>query len=257
MNDKKLILSIGLILLLFTCLPASAAKRLTFVTDPFPPYYYTENGTTKGLQYELAALVFKKMKIPFEIKFLPWKRALMLAESSQADGVFGLRQTRDRKRWLLYPEEPLMNVRTVIFHRADNPFEYNGINSLKGKTVGITKGYTYGKTFDNSTLFIKEEVASLRLNFLKLIAGRVDVVAGYKAVGVYTLQKMNLADKIVFSHTPVQEIPMYVGFSKFPASEKISKEFSRTLKEIRNSPECLKLMKRLQIPVEITTPCYE
>lgn len=130
---NKVALCFIIFLSVFLWTPASSAIRLTFVTDSFPPYYYTENGVTKGLQYELAKAVFKKMNIPFEIKFLPWKRALMMAESLQADGIFGLRKTHDRQTWLIYPKEPLMVARTVIFKPAESQFEYTGVDSLKGK----------------------------------------------------------------------------------------------------------------------------
>lgn len=233
----------------------SAGKKLNFATDHFPPYYYIEENQPKGIQYELAALAFAKMYIPFEVKFLPWQRALKSAQYGNADGVFGLRKTSDRERWLIFPEEPLMTVRTVIFHRKKEPFQYTGIASLSGKKIGVTKGYTYGQNFDQSTIFKKEEVTSLRLNFLKLAAGRIDLVAAYKAVGLYTLKQMKLDNEISFCDLPIHSMPIYVGFKRKPGNGEKAAEFSQTLKQIKESPECRKLIMEFGIDQEIINPC--
>ncbi len=90
---------------------------------------------------------------------------------------------------LIYPEEPLMLITSSIFKRIEDPFVYTGIPSLEGKHIGTTKGYTYGIEFDNSTLFHRDEVKDLRHNFLKLMAGRVDLVAGYLTVGNHIFKK--------------------------------------------------------------------
>ncbi|WP_432737145.1 substrate-binding periplasmic protein [Maridesulfovibrio sp. FT414] len=243
------------IMSMVTAFPAAASGKLTFVTDPFPPYYYEEDGKTKGIQYELAVLAFQKLRIQFEVKFLPWKRALMTAQARNASGIFGLRKTREREEWLIYPEEPLMTVRTVIFHRAEDKFNYTGIESLKGKKVGITKGYTYGSEFDRSRLFQKEEVSSLQLNFLKLKAGRIDLVASYRAVGLLALEQMGLDESISFSPNPIQSVPIYLGFTKTPGNGALALKFDKALKDIKKSPECLELINRLQIDVEMISPC--
>lgn len=243
------------IMALLMCRPAFAGAKLLFVTDPFPPYYYEEKGKPKGIQYELAALAFEKIRTPFEIKFLPWKRAVMTAEAGNADGVFGLRRTKKRERWLIYPDEPLMIVRTVIFHRKDTPFNYSGTFSLTGKKVGITKGYTYGNHFDRSDAFIKEETASLKLNFLKLMAGRIDLVAAYRAVGIQTLKEMELESKITFSPKPINSEALYLGFARTPGNGERAREFGKALREIKDSPECEELIKRLGFDREMITPC--
>ncbi|NDV26405.1 ABC transporter substrate-binding protein [Desulfovibrio sp. JC010] len=250
---KRLITGFMIALLL---IPACAfARTLTFATDPFPPFYYEEDGTPKGIQYELAKIVFSKMQTRFKIVFVPWKRALLMAESGKVDGVFGLRKTKERLRWMIYPDEPLMEVNTVIFKRVDSPFEYTGISALKGKKIGIIKGYTYGKEFDESTLFKKEEVADLRHNFLKMLAGRIDMVAAYRAVGIHVLNQMGLQGQIIPCPGKIHVSPLYIGFSKEPGNGKISREFSRILNEFKKSDECKELMQRLDIPQELISPC--
>lgn len=235
---------------------AAGAKHLAFATDPFHPFYYQEGNSTKGLQYELAAMAFNKMHVSFDVDFMPWKRALLLAEAKKADGVFGLRKTKARKRWLIFPDEPLMTVSTVIFYRKGTNFEFEGLSSLRGKTIGVIKGYTYGEDFDNSPLFKTEEVATLKQNFLKLLAGRVDLVAAYKTVGLTAIRQMGLEDKISYDPRSVHKTALYVGFSKIPGNAAIVKEFSRRLKEVKDSPDCEGLLRELNMPQETFHLCY-
>ncbi|WP_319779263.1 transporter substrate-binding domain-containing protein [Maridesulfovibrio sp.] len=251
---KKVIVTIMISLLLMpTC--AFAKKKLIFATDSFPPFYYPKNGSPAGIQYELAKIVFNRMNTNFKIIFVPWKRALMMAEAGKVDGVFGLRKTKERERWLIYPEEPLMHITAVIFKHADDPFEYKGISSLAGKTIGITKGYTYGKEFDESSLFIKEEVSDLHYNFLKLLAGRIDLVAAYRTVGIHTLNEMHIQDRVTICPEAVYLSPLYIGFSRKPGNGEISLEFSRILTELKKSDECAEIMRRIGVKPELISPC--
>ncbi|NDV23729.1 ABC transporter substrate-binding protein [Desulfovibrio sp. JC022] len=254
---KKIVNVIIAILVSILLMPedCSATKKLIFATDPFPPYYYKEDGTTKGIQVELAKIVFSKMNTQFKIEFVPWKRALLMAESGKVDGIFGLRKTKERQSWLIYPEEPLMNITSTIFKRVDDPFIYDKISSLEGKNIGIIKGYTYGKIFDNSTLFKTEEVKNIRQNFLKLMAGRVDLVAGYRIVGNHILRNMKLESKVVPSPVAIHVTPLYIGFTHKPGNEKIVREFSNMLKEFKNTDECDEIMHKVGLPPEMKTPC--
>lgn len=249
---RIIISAVMIAMLLPTC---AQAKILTFATDPFPPFYYEENETTKGIQYELAKIVFSKMQTRFKIKFVPWKRALLMAESGKVDGIFGLRKTKEREHWLIFPKEQLMDVNTVIFKRTHDPFEFKGIPSLAGKKIGIIKGYTYGKEFDKSTLFNKEEVANLRQNFLKLLAGRVDLVAGYGAVGNHVLKKMNMQGQITKCPGSIHVSSLYISFTRKPGHGKISQKFSRVLNDLKKSNECDQIMRKLGILPEFISPC--
>lgn len=234
---------------------AIAETQINLATDPFPPYYYEEDGTPKGIQFELAKTVFDKMDTEIKIKFMPWKRAMLIAEADKVDGLFGVVKTKERQKWLIYPEEPLMLVTATIFKRVDDPFVYKGVSSLKDKTVGVIKGYSYGEAFDNSKLFKKEEVKSIGQNFRKLLAGRVDLVAGYSVVGKHILKSMDLEDKIVSSQQAIHVTPIYVSFTRKPEHQKISEEYSRILKEYKKTEECRELMRRIGLPDNVNSPC--
>ncbi|SDK90339.1 polar amino acid transport system substrate-binding protein [Maridesulfovibrio ferrireducens] len=251
---NKLITALFLAIL-FISAPAYAGQELLLATDSFPPYYYEKDGKPHGLYCDLVALTFEQMNIAIKLSFVPWKRALFMAKNNISNGIMGILKTEERKKWLIYAEEPISKTQIVIFHRKGENFQYKDLDSLKGKRIGIVKGYSYGDAFTKSNIFSREEVSSLNLNFRKLLAGRIDLVAGFKAVGIHTLNKMNLSDKISFSHTPVHQSSLYLAFGLKPGNKALAIEFSRILRKIKKSPACIEAMKRADLPPDTISPC--
>ncbi|SDK90402.1 polar amino acid transport system substrate-binding protein [Maridesulfovibrio ferrireducens] len=223
--------------ILFIPIPSIAKRQIFLATENFPPLYYQEDGKNKGIYCELLDRTFKEIKITYKLSLMPWKRALRMAETQKSDGIPGTAKNKHRNRVLIFPDEPLSELEVVIFHRKGEDFKYNGISSLKGKKIGIIKGYTYGEEFDQSNLFTKEEVSLLKLNFLKLKIKRLDLVIAYKVVALYTLEKMNLTDQFSYSPNPVRHAAMYLAFSQKPGNGRLAKKFSRALQKIKNTKE--------------------
>ncbi len=228
--------------------PSNASQELLLITDPFPPYNYEKDGKPYGIQYELVAATLKKMNRSFQIKFVPWKRALLNAKNKVSDAIPGVLKSDDREQWLIFPEEPIMITKVVIFYRKEEDFQYKDLSSLAGKRVGTVKGYHYGKDFDQSTLFIRDEVSSLKQNFQKLLAGRIDLVASFRPVGLHTLYKLDLSDKFSYSPTPVHQAEMYMAFTKKPGNDLLAAEFSRVLKEIKKNRFFMNSLRKKYIP---------
>ncbi|SMF04739.1 substrate-binding periplasmic protein [Desulfovibrio gilichinskyi] len=243
---KTLITAIMLIAL-FIPTPSIARELLTLITDPFPPLYYQVDGENKGIYCEILDLTFKEMKIPYTLAFVPWERALRMAETQRSDGIPGTAKTKERDRFLIFPDEPISVIDIVVFHRKDDTFKFDGISSLAGKRIGTIDGYSYGKEFDQSNLFSKEKVSSLKLNFLKLQAKRIDLVIAYKNVALYTLQSLNLTDQFSYSSLPVHRAALYLAFSKKPGYEQLAEEFSQTLRKIKNTEAAQELFKKAEL----------
>lgn len=240
---------------LFISIPAFAGQEVHFVADQFPPYYYEKNGQQLGLFCDLIALTFKKMNTPVKISFTPWKRALVMAKNNITDGIMGILKTKERQEWLIYADEPISTTQIVIFYRNGEDFKYKDIESLSGKHVGVIRGYYYGSAFMQSNLFAREEVDSLNLNFRKLLAGRVDLVAAFKSVGLHVLDKMGLSGKISFSPVPVFQSDLYLTFTQKEKHKILARKFSEALREIKKSPACLEVMKNADLPIETISPC--
>jgi len=81
-----------------------------------------------------------------------------------------------------------MRSEIKFIKRRGDPFEYHGLGSLTGKTVGIVKGYGYGDEFLNATNFTRPEVAHTLQNIKKLALGRIDLTLEDEVVARWVIK---------------------------------------------------------------------
>lgn len=241
---KSLILMLAL-----SMLPSAAIAegQMKIVTDPFPPFNYKANGHTAGIHYEIVKEVLEEMGIEFQLERLPWKRALLTIRKKAADSILDVSKDSERIKYILFPEEPLTDVPIVLFHLKDREFKFTDADSLRGNRIGLMSGYTYGGYFDDKGYLNLERVPNLEQNFRKLLAGRLDLVASYREVGMFTIRGMGISEKITFSPNPIDSIPMYLGFTKGRVEEDFVEKFNNELKDFKESGRDHEIRKRYKL----------
>ena len=126
-------------------------KALTASADPWPPFV-DNNNPTDGLSLEIIRAAFQTQGYTVNMTYTPWARA----EADVAKGVIDILpdtwMTEDQAKILVYSDPYAKNALKFIKRKGD-PFEYTGIESLKGKEVGIIKDYGYEDTFIKSYIF--------------------------------------------------------------------------------------------------------
>ncbi|MBC3920440.1 transporter substrate-binding domain-containing protein [Undibacterium sp. CY18W] len=75
-----------------------------------------------------------------------WPRALIAAESGEGV-LFGVSKTRERER-LFHFSLPVHSKYIFLVTRNDATFKFNSVADLKGKTIGIPRGISFGDDFD-------------------------------------------------------------------------------------------------------------
>ena len=118
-----------------------------------------------------------QLQIKFEIRRYPWTR--LLANARTGEGiVFGLSKNRERLQTYQFSEAIYANYVWLVT-RSDATFVYNNMLDLKGKTVGVIRGTSYGDEFDSqrNVLFqVEEDLGSHGARLKKLINKRMDVM---------------------------------------------------------------------------------
>jgi polar amino acid transport system substrate-binding protein len=117
------------------------------------------------------------MSVKFEIKRYPWTRLLQHAENGEGL-VWAMTKNQERLRIFHY-SEPIFRRYVWIATRSDASFNFSDIADLKGKTVGLVRGASYGDQFDQKkgSLFkVEEDVAAPAARMKKLISKRMDVM---------------------------------------------------------------------------------
>ena len=74
------------LLLLLTCTTQAGSIRLH--TDIFPPYQVREGDRLAGSSVKALACIFDAMQVEYEIRVLPWERAIQEVADGKAEGFF-------------------------------------------------------------------------------------------------------------------------------------------------------------------------
>ncbi len=227
------LLTIGL----FACLSfAARGEKLRIVTEPWAPYVYEQNGRQLGLDYETTAIIFQRLGIEVEWQFLPWKRCLAMLEQGQADGALDILHNNEREATLLYPDEPLSEVKFVLFYAKARPHPFNTIDDLKGLTVGTSPGYFYGASFSDSTQFRREPAPTHEANFGKLDLGRIDLLITDRRVGQRMLEQLHLQERIAQYPMVIRQGGQYLALRRNAGMDRLVRRFNAELKRFKREP---------------------
>ncbi len=111
----------------------------------------------------------------------------------------------------------------VFFVRNDSTLNFDSMEDLKGLLIGVMRGYTYGKVFDESLLFDKEATDSHEANMRKVIRSRIHAYPCDKYVGIYVARKSGLLKQLKILPKPLRIMDGHVGFTKGKHGELIGK----------------------------------
>ncbi len=222
------------------------AGTLLFVTEEYPPYEYLENGKPVGCDVDALLKASEMTGIPIEIKFIPWKRAMIMVQDGSADAIFSLLKTAERESFLLYPETPLSLEINRIFTNKTFTGKIWKLSDLDNKTVGVMTDYSYGEEFDNYKGLKKEVEYDQETQIKKLAGNRYQYIVNNELVTFYLMKKLNISlEDCVPQGLVVSQEPLYVAFSKkAPNSENTHKKFSEALQTLSEKGEMQTILKK-------------
>lgn len=221
------------------------AEKIVAVFPTWAPYGYVEDGKAKGFEIEIFKAVMQEMATDVDFLHQPWKRCLYSVKNGSADVVISALKVEERLQYLLYPEEPISISETALFTREDRQIEYDGsFEKLKGYTIGITNGFSYGDAFDNCDFLHKDASTQTEAVVIKVLLGRNELGAGNIAV-IRMIERQQKPDKGVrFLKPLLHSQKLYAAFSKVNGHEVLVERFSDELARFKKSDEYRKIMKK-------------
>lgn len=146
---------LALAVLLALCGGAGAAPApvMRFVTEPFSPYSYEAKGEAAGPMADVLRAVCAELQWRCSIEVLPWRRTLAMAQRGEAEGIFSVVDTPERRAYF-HMSAPVVDARYTLFARAGDDFQLRDNKSLRGRTIGA-----YGPS--NTLLALDELVEGL------------------------------------------------------------------------------------------------
>ncbi|MYM24194.1 transporter substrate-binding domain-containing protein [Duganella sp. FT135W] len=130
------------------------------------------------LKRKLLDAIERELGVVFELRMYPWARA----ERYAIDGaglILGLPKNADRLHALHYSDVAAYNKLWIVT-RSDATFRFNSIEDLRGKSIGMVRGYNYGEEVERARaakIFrTDEDIASRSTRLTRLMLKRVDAV---------------------------------------------------------------------------------
>jgi len=214
MVSRSGIVTLAVVILLLPFI--ASAEKIVFVTEDVdnPPSFYEENGQLVGTVTDCIREVCGRLGIVPEFGRFPWKRTLRNVRIGEADAIFPLFHNEERTEFLYYPNEPLGTVKMVIFARKGSGMKMTGVTDLKGKSVAVIAGYSYGNPeFDKYEGAKKVDCDTYADQLRILDRGRVDLAATDEDQFVFSAKKLGFGDKFERVYL-ISESPWYAAFSK-------------------------------------------
>ncbi len=233
--------------LLFLCLFHSAlrAETLVAVGDPWPPYLGPDL-REQGLATRIVREALGREGYELKIQFMPWARALRLVRTGDADLLVAAWWTEARAAYLHYSDPYAVNSIRFI-KRRDDPFEFEGLESLDNKRIGVVRSYGYGDAFYNADNYQRIENTDFLVNVRMLLAGRIDLTIEDKLVASTILKEKapQQLDSIAFSITPLITKNLYVATGQdHPRHQQIVAAFNRGLASLKADGSLKRLLKQ-------------
>ncbi|MBI3285484.1 MAG: transporter substrate-binding domain-containing protein [Burkholderiales bacterium] len=126
---------------------------------------------------QLLAYFEREAHLRFEIRYYPMNRLLSNAKAGEGI-VFGLSKTSERLHSLRF-SEPIYANYVWLVTRQDADISFNEIGDLKGKTIGVVRGVSYGDEFEqqkHSMFTVEDDASSYVARLRKLTSKRMDIM---------------------------------------------------------------------------------
>lgn len=182
-----------------------AQPQITVASGEWPPIT-GETTNSGGFCTHIAKEAFKLQGYQLRIDYYPWKRSYKSVKDGQHEVSLCWIKNEQRVKDVTFSKTPIMTMKKVLFHRIDHPIEWDSIKDLKNYTIGVTRGYSYGDSFDRMIQSMNNKKIQYantdRQNFAKLLRERTEIFPLETIVG-YTLLKKHFfkfQSKLITNH---------------------------------------------------------
>jgi len=222
----------GVLGLLFACL-VHGAPTLTVATDVWPPFRIVQQ-----LQ--------RRSGIRFEVKRVPWGRALKQMQTGQVDLMIGLAMTAERAAFIDYLQPAYYQCRPAFYGKAAAVSTLRTYADLQGKKVGYVLNSAYFAPFDADNRLDKHGVPTEDQLLRMVQRGHLPLMIGTDCQVDYALSQDNEAGLLKAAYQPPQPVVLYLGMSKHSPHQALQQPLALALQELVASGEIAALAKPYQ-----------
>jgi ABC-type amino acid transport substrate-binding protein len=197
------------------------ARTLRISGTEWPPYFYYEAGTSKGLFSEFYAELKKRTGIDFQIITMPQKRMLQSFREGAVDA-----ESFTNPAWRIADNDisaytiPIMESVDVVLMLKNRMIHGRSSADFYGMTLGCNLGYFYGEGFKDgfeSKKIIRDDAVGVEASIKKLKLGRVDAIILDRLEAAYAIKRLNFDPDIfgiAYTFRNISPLSMRIHTSK-------------------------------------------
>jgi len=211
---------------------------------------------TRG-DIEILRQVLRTMGQDVSFESSPPHRVWMMVASGERDGLTATLRTSERERVCSFPDEPLVEDRSVLFVRTADArkLKFSSLDDLVGHDVAVGGSYPLSSSehpllSPELSEFLREhhnmvETSGTPESLRMLAAGRVDFAVACLDVAKGLIATTELSGKVepLLSRSVTKQ-GVYVCFSKARVSPSLVAAFSRELKQFKQTEAYQAIMRR-------------
>ena len=201
-------------------LPVPARPVLRYAIFPAPPFMIgaaNECEPVAGIDVEIVTEIARRLDCDISYIRAPWVRCLDLMRTGRADLLSSAFRTSERQEYMTYLTDPFLHSLPIAFYfRKSSGFSINRFKDLYPfSSVGVLKGASYFERFDRDEKVAKVSVTSQDQLFPMLMAGRLDIIAGYVDTENYRLAMEGYQGKVErSSYEFCNSVEVFMAISK-------------------------------------------
>ena len=225
----------------------AAPPGLRLACNDFPPHKIEHRGSDglAGFDIDIVIEALRRVDQSVQVSFMPWKRALEMAERGTYDGLCSCSFIKDREAKLLFSEE-LGAVSVGLFARSEGALAGIGsVADLKGRKVATVGGYNLESELMKAGAEV-EATSSDKSALDMLVAGNVDLLYGYEL----TTQHFIASDprSSVIAYKQMRRNPYYFCLNRaLPAAAAAMRGFNRSLAEMAKDGSIQRILDRYDV----------
>ncbi|MBG0789421.1 MAG: transporter substrate-binding domain-containing protein [Desulfovibrionaceae bacterium] len=213
--------------------PARADWELTYLTEEYYPFNYTEHGVLKGVSVDILRQVWGELGEPeHPIHIMPWARAYDRALNVHNTVLFSMARIVRREnlfRWA----GPIAVTRFVLVAKKSANIALSTLEDAEGYRIGTLRDDISDTLLKKYTERNKiEAVADMRHNIRKLIDNRLDMVAYEESSWRQIAIKNGLSPDDYETVFVLRETPVFYAFHRDTPSV-VVRDFQEALDRVK------------------------
>lgn len=189
------------------------------------------SGRKTGLFVEAIELIGRESQRQIEITVAPYARAVAMLRSGEADLMIAT--SNSAIAGTAEPMGMLWTTEVIAIGRAGVKLE--GLQDLRGRTVGMLRGSDYGAAFLDDREYRKHEITDQLQGVRMLLEGRLDASIGTRLALFHAMRLLGVPRARLGATLAVQSREIHLHLSRHNADEALATELRRAVHELRSS----------------------